>query len=96
MLRKSVQPLNQLLRRSYANLNRPGPIPLGKEEQDEFERLQKQASQDALKRTVHPDAPERYDEFEGERNPVTGEIGGPKQDPLRHGDYSFNGRVTDF
>ncbi|KAK6455870.1 uncharacterized protein RJT20DRAFT_129251 [Scheffersomyces xylosifermentans] len=36
-------------------------------------------------------------EFEGEVNPVTGEIGGPKQDPLRHGDeWSFNGRVTDF
>ena len=35
-------------------------------------------------------------EFEGDVNPKTGEIGGPKQDPLRHGDYSFNGRVTDF
>lgn len=35
-------------------------------------------------------------DFEGDQNPVTGEIGGPKQDPLRHGDYSFNCRVTDF
>lgn len=35
-------------------------------------------------------------EFEGDVNPKTGERGGPKQDPLRHGDYSFNGRVTDF
>ncbi|ABN66262.1 predicted protein [Scheffersomyces stipitis CBS 6054] len=35
-------------------------------------------------------------EFEGEVNPKTGEIGGPKQDPLKHGDWSFNGRVTDF
>lgn len=35
-------------------------------------------------------------EFEGETNPKTGEIGGPKQEPLRHGDWSFNGRVTDF
>ncbi|CCE64770.1 hypothetical protein TPHA_0I02690 [Tetrapisispora phaffii CBS 4417] len=35
-------------------------------------------------------------EFEGDVNPKTGEVGGPKQDPLRHGDYSFNGRVTDF
>lgn len=35
-------------------------------------------------------------EFEGDVNPVTGEVGGPKQDPLRHNDWSFNGRVTDF
>lgn len=35
-------------------------------------------------------------EFEGEVNPKTGEVNGPKQDPVRHGDWSFNGRVTDF
>lgn len=36
-------------------------------------------------------------EFEGEVNPRTGEVGGPKNDPLRwQGDWSYNGRVTDF
>lgn len=38
-------------------------------------------------------------EFEGETNPKTGEVGGPKNEPLRWGsagDWSFNGRVTDF
>ncbi|KAI2626890.1 hypothetical protein GGS21DRAFT_266264 [Xylaria nigripes] len=38
-------------------------------------------------------------EFEGDTNPRTGEVGGPKNEPLRWGatgDYSFNGRVTDF
>jgi hypothetical protein len=38
-------------------------------------------------------------EFEGEQNPKTGEIGGPKNEPLRwghNGDWSYNGRVTDF
>ncbi|KKZ68397.1 hypothetical protein EMCG_00166 [[Emmonsia] crescens] len=38
-------------------------------------------------------------EFEGETNPKTGEVGGPKNEPLRwgaQGDWSFNGRVTDF
>lgn len=38
-------------------------------------------------------------EFEGEQNPKTGEVGGPKNEPLRWGaggDWSFNGRVTDF
>lgn len=38
-------------------------------------------------------------EFDGERNPKTGEVGGPKTEPLRWGsagDWSYNGRVTDF
>jgi len=38
-------------------------------------------------------------EFEGEINPKTGEVGGPKNEPLRwgdSGDWSYNGRVTDF
>lgn len=38
-------------------------------------------------------------EFEGERNPKTGEVGGPKNEPLRwgaEGDWSYGGRVTDF
>ncbi|KAK5989215.1 Succinate dehydrogenase assembly factor 4 [Cladobotryum mycophilum] len=38
-------------------------------------------------------------EFEGEANPKTGEVGGPKNEPLRwggDGDWSYNGRVTDF
>ncbi|KAK3952991.1 hypothetical protein QBC32DRAFT_340003 [Pseudoneurospora amorphoporcata] len=38
-------------------------------------------------------------EFEGDVNPKTGEVGGPKNEPLRwgaSGDWSFNGRVTDF
>lgn len=36
-------------------------------------------------------------EFEGNTNPQTGEVGGPKNDPLRwKGDWSYNGRVTDF
>ncbi|KAI1164500.1 DUF1674-domain-containing protein [Nemania serpens] len=38
-------------------------------------------------------------DFEGNVNPRTGEVGGPKNEPLRWGaggDYSFNGRVTDF
>ncbi|KAF2433085.1 DUF1674-domain-containing protein [Tothia fuscella] len=38
-------------------------------------------------------------EFEGDINPRTGEVGGPKNEPLRWGgvgDWSYNGRVTDF
>lgn len=99
----------------------PSPPKLDKEEQEEFERLQKiansQAAIEEYNSSVDPEAehpinaphlkksdignfsPEYFKtipEFEGDVNPKTGEIGGPKQDPLRHGDYSFNGRVTDF
>jgi hypothetical protein len=38
-------------------------------------------------------------EFEGDVNPITGEVGGPKNETLRWGeggDWSYNGRVTDF
>lgn len=49
---------------------------------------------------LHPDVRRgARAEFEGERNPRTGEVGGPKNEPLRwggQGDWSYNGRVTDF
>ena len=49
---------------------------------------------------LHPDVRRGpKPEFEGERNPKTGEVGGPKNEPLRWGggvDWSYNGRVTDF
>jgi hypothetical protein len=38
-------------------------------------------------------------EFEGDTNPKTGEVGGPKNEPLRwgaKGDWTYNGRTTDF
>jgi hypothetical protein len=38
-------------------------------------------------------------EFEGDVNPKTGEVGGPRNEPLRWGaagEWSYNGRTTDF
>lgn len=103
----------------------PSPPKLPKEQQEEFEALQKIANSQAaidqyneqiettgsansdsvdtlapLKTDIggfHPEYFKTIPEFEGDVNPVTGERGGPKQDPLKHGDeWSFNGRVTDF
>lgn len=49
---------------------------------------------------LHPDVRRgAQPEFEGDKNPKTGEVGGPKNEPLRWGgeaDWSYNGRVTDF
>ncbi|KAF8417804.1 hypothetical protein L210DRAFT_3326908, partial [Boletus edulis BED1] len=71
----------------------------------EFEQLQRAAqspSSDA-ELTLHPDArkPIKPD-FEGDINPLTGEQGGPKTEPVAkwveedNGDWSFKGRVSDF
>ncbi|KAI5285846.1 putative mitochondrial protein, conserved [Ascosphaera aggregata] len=52
------------------------------------------------KELIHPDAPKLAEpEFEGDRNPVTGEVGGPKVEPLKwggEGEWTYNGRATDF
>ncbi|KAI9690762.1 MAG: putative mitochondrial protein, conserved [Bathelium mastoideum] len=49
---------------------------------------------------LHPDVRRgAAPEFKGDVNPRTGEVGGPKNEPLRwggQGDWSYNGRVTDF
>ncbi|KAJ6011806.1 hypothetical protein N7499_013223 [Penicillium canescens] len=97
--------------------NSPAPPRLPKEEQEIFEKLQKQSTgafstpqvnqspqgeiqADGKGGELHPDAPKGLKpEFEGETNPKTGEVGGPKNEPLRWGsagDWSYGGRVTDF
>ncbi|KAK5045960.1 hypothetical protein LTR84_008746 [Exophiala bonariae] len=49
---------------------------------------------------LHPDVVRRAQpEFEGDVNPKTGEVGGPKNEPLRWGptsEWTYNGRATDF
>jgi hypothetical protein len=118
----------------------PGPAPpkLPKEEQELFEKLQKQSTGAFSTPIPDPTSPSTdlrarinqspqsenapvvnasvqatgegeelhphvrrgtLPEFEGDTNPTTGEVGGPKNEPLRWGavgDWSYNGRVTDF
>ncbi|KAI9155451.1 FMP21-like protein [Paramyrothecium foliicola] len=91
----------------------PSPPKLSAEEQAEFERLQRAAAlSPAFSSAATENKPPAADiategglyrgappEFEGDKNPKTGEVGGPKREPLRWGatgDYSFNGKVTDF
>ncbi|RMZ89252.1 hypothetical protein DV736_g3513, partial [Chaetothyriales sp. CBS 134916] len=49
---------------------------------------------------LHPDVVRgAQPEFQGDKNPKTGEIGGPKNEPLRwgpSGEWTYNGRTTDF
>jgi len=53
-----------------------------------------------LENTVHPDARTKPSpDFEGDTNPLTGEKGGPKKEPLSwgaQGEWTYGGRATDF
>lgn len=89
---------NHSLRFSSSFTNRPGPPPLSRAEQREFEELQRRVNtpasaplatklQQPEEQAMHPDfrkAP--TPQFEGEVNPETGEVGGPKREPLKHGE----------
>ena len=82
---------------------RPSPPRLPKELQEEFERLQKEAETSSTGNIgesgeeLHPGMRRPVQaEFQGDRNPVTGEVGGPKTEPTKHGDWSFGGRASDF
>lgn len=90
----------------------PAPPRLPTEEQAIFDDLLRrstgafstprvsQAEEESGAEERHPDAPVGVKpEFEGDTNPRTGEVGGPKNEPLRWGsggDWSYSGRVTDF
>ena len=90
------------------NLNRPAPPPLPREQQREFEELvrnaqtplapapQSSTSTAEAALNMHPDARKPIvPEFEGDVNPITGEQGGPKREPVGKwgedvgGDWSF-------
>ncbi|CCF57413.1 hypothetical protein KAFR_0C04220 [Kazachstania africana CBS 2517] len=114
-----IKPTCVLITRNLRTKVIASPPKLKREEQEEFEQLQRTAnSEDTIRKynenidplsesqnssilssevgQFSPEFTKTIPEFEGNVNPVTGEVNGPKQDPLRHGDYSFNGRVTDF
>jgi len=90
-------------------MSQPSPPRLSLREQQEFEDLVREAAAPASAQSapeavhvdkgdeLHPNARRpAVPEFEGDVNPVTGERGGPKREPVRHGDWSFGGRVSDF
>lgn len=93
--------LRHSIRRTYTSLNRPGPLPLGnkKQQQEMLDLIRKKQSKDAASdiNDIHDDAIKKPSpEFSGDVNPKTGEVNGPKNEPVKHNDWSFGGRVTDF
>ncbi|KAG2196911.1 uncharacterized protein EV154DRAFT_517201 [Mucor mucedo] len=86
-------------RRTYTSLNRAGPLPLGNKAQQKemLDLIRKKQATTAGDTSLHQDAPKKVEpEFKGDVNPKTGEINGPKNEPVKHNDWSFGGRVTDF
>ncbi len=87
--------IKQLIKCQFSNgpkLNVPRPVPLeNPKDQKEFDRLIRSGG---TRETIF--AKEKK-EFEGEKNPKTGEVGGPKgKEPTRFGDWEKNGRTSDF
>lgn len=93
-----------LYARYIVTFSRPSPPQLPRELQIEFEELQKQSESlpnPALSTTPPPATPVTT-EGDITINPITGERGGPKTEPVgrwgkdSEGDWSFKGRVSDF
>lgn len=90
---------------SKANFSRPSPPPLPASDQAEFDALLKanqtigaspaiaSPSEDLQHKDLRR-GPKK--DFEGDVNPKTGEMGGPKTDPFKAGDqdWQYGGRVT--
>jgi hypothetical protein len=113
LLPRATLPSLARLSSSAAFPPRPAPPKLSAADQAEFERLQKAAAESpAFSAAATERSPDPVDvvanpaafrgspeEFAGDVNPKTGEVGGPKREPLRwggSGDWSYNGKVTDF
>ncbi|BGP29339.1 hypothetical protein JCM10296v2_001078 [Rhodotorula toruloides] len=100
-----LRPLSSTSAPSSDSFSRPAPPSLPPHLQREFEELVKRAQTPAAsdvklkegEEFLHPDLRRKpKPQFEGDRNPETGEVGGPKNEPLTHGDWSYSGRATDF
>ena len=98
--RPSPPPLPEKDQREFEELVRQANAPLAHSSQSQSTTTTTSNNGVRLEQgeELHPDAKGKaiVPDFEGDVNPKTGERGGPKTEPLRHGDWSFGGRATDF
>lgn len=89
-----------------SGFDRPSPPSLGRQEQKDFDELVRRVNAPASKGGIELEGDEADEavmhpqfrqkpraKFEGETNPETGEVGGPKHEPLAHG-QSFQSRLA--
>ncbi|GAA5974102.1 hypothetical protein JCM11641_003435 [Rhodosporidiobolus odoratus] len=94
--RPSPPPLPPKEQREFEELIRKSSAPLSRSTSPDDRGGQPEGLVD-VDEVHHPDYRARPKaEFEGEVNPRTGESGGPKREPLVHGDWAYGGKVTDF
>ncbi|SCZ92671.1 BZ3500_MvSof-1268-A1-R1_Chr5-2g08089 [Microbotryum saponariae] len=98
--RPSPPPLPRSDQKEFEDLQRRVNAPASQQAQQDLEaqaELAQTVTGTEEDLTMHPDyrkTPEPT--FQGDTNPETGEVGGPKREPLVHGDWSYGGRATDF
>lgn len=86
--------VNSLKRYSRRIQSKSAPHSLPLKDQKEFLEAIKKFNSVTEK---HPDYNQVYKEFEGDVNPETKEVGGPKgKEPTRFGDWEKNGKCSDF
>lgn len=101
--RASTSALPTTTLRHSSNFSQPRPPALSRAEQKDFEELLRRVNAPASKPAegvagqseeqlvMHPDFRQKpKPQFEGEVNPETGEVGGPKRDPLAFGESPFD------
>lgn len=83
------------------SFSRPSPLPLPRADQQEFEELLRRvqnparpsaagADAQADEASMHPDyRPKPKSKWQGKTNPTTGEVDGPKHEPLEHGQFAL-------
>lgn len=77
---------------------KPPPFSYTPFDETDLSPFTKNSKNDPEAGELHPDARRKpTPDFEGETNPTTGEVGGPKKDPLSwQREWTYGGRATDF
>ena len=83
------------LQKEFEELQRKAAMPLSSES---LASTGVEAASISSDQSLHPDVRSKpKPEFDGDMNPNTGEVGGPKNNPLSYEkEWTYGGRATDF
>lgn len=86
------------LQKEFEELQRRAATPLASTESSSASASSNSSSSSSAINEEHPDIRKKpKPEFEGDINPKTGEVGGPKNNPLSYEkEWTYGGRATDF
>lgn len=86
------------LQKEFEELQRRAATPLASSSLSSSKSADEVSSNKIQSEEEHPDIRKKpKPEFEGDINPKTGEVGGPKNNPLSYEkEWTYGGRATDF